>query len=91
MATLIVCVGMSGIQINSTQVPYGQYLKAFDPDFKRGVGIADWTHDRTKAKRFPDAAAALAEWKRPSKVMPIRSDGKPNRPLTAYSITLMND
>jgi hypothetical protein len=37
--------------------------------------------------RFADLAAAVACWKRQSTVRPLRPDGKPNRPLTAFTIT----
>lgn len=75
--------------------PEGRYLQDFDPDWTPPgtrppyamTGRATWTDDKAKAKRFPTFADALGEWKRPSAVLPIRPwDGRPNRPLTAYTV-----
>ncbi len=87
MAVLIVCAGLAGMQVNTTSIPLGEYLQAYDPDYANGIGRADWTPDKAQAKRFPDFPAALSEWKRESKVRPLRADGRPNRPLSAFSIT----
>lgn len=87
MAHLMVCVGMEGFQVNSRVVPIGEYLESYDPDFRGGIGKASWTKDASKAKRFPDFASAIGEWKRQSTVRPLRGDGRPNRPLTAYTVT----
>lgn len=87
MATLIKCWGAEGIIVNGGSIPFGQFLKAYDPDAMNGYGLAEWTRDPAEAKRFTDAAAALEEWKRTSSVRPTREDGMPNRPLTAYNIT----
>jgi hypothetical protein len=37
---------------------------------------------------FEDHAAAMEVWTRQSRVRPLRPDGKPNRPLTAYTISI---
>ena len=64
----------------------GPYLEWSDPDANRGMGAECWTDDRKKAQRFATVNEALACWKAQSLVRPIRPDGRPNRPLTAYSI-----
>lgn len=53
-----------------------------------GRGADTWTYDRAKAMRFPSFEAAMEAWKTQSKVTPLRDDGKLNRPLTAYSVTV---
>jgi hypothetical protein len=75
----------------------GQYLKSFDPDFfdpdfgdTKITGLALWTDDVSKAKSFANYAAAFAEWNRQSKRIPFRSDGKPNKPLTAFSVEVVS-
>jgi hypothetical protein len=91
MAVLIVAVG-SAFEL----WPAGRYLKSYDPDYvpddpaARLLGItgkADWTDDARDGLRFPDIKAAMECWQRQSTVRPWRSDGKANRPLTAYTIT----
>lgn len=64
-----------------------QWLKTFDVEAFDGRGDAEFTDDPTQALRFKDLAAAIAAWKTQSRRRPRREDGKPNRPLTAFSIT----
>jgi hypothetical protein len=66
----------------------GKYIKSFDPDAHDGRGAVTATAEPTDALQFASTIEALALWKQPSKVHPLRSDGKPNRPLTAYSVEL---
>ena len=49
-------------------------------------GMVTMSSDRAKAKRFESAKAALEFWKRQSVTRPTRPDGRPNRPMTAYSV-----
>jgi hypothetical protein len=65
----------------------GEYLRRFDPEYADGRGAAWWTDDPAKAMRFADVGVALETWKTQSTVKPLREDGKPNRPLTAHTIT----
>ena len=66
--------------------PAGLYVVDCDVDAHFGMGEAVLTAERDKARRFSDVAAALEFWRRRSTERPTRFDGKPNRPLTAYSI-----
>jgi hypothetical protein len=66
----------------------GQWLKAFDFDAHDGQGHGVFTNELTKAKPFPDQGAALEFWKTQSRRQPLREDGKPNRPLTALTISV---
>jgi hypothetical protein len=65
----------------------GEWLESFDPDGNDGFGAISFTSDIAKAMRFRDLDEAFATWKQQSKVRPLRSDMRPNRPLTAYNIT----
>jgi len=69
-------------------VVIGDYLEWSDPNAKFGLGDDRWTGDLAKAKRFPSFAAAIECWKAQSTLVPKRPDGKPNRPMTAYSVTV---
>jgi hypothetical protein len=67
----------------------GRYLLSYDPDAYDGRGEVITTSDPERAQRFADHVAAWEEWKRPSTVHPIRlTDGKPNRPMTAWTVTI---
>lgn len=70
-----------------------RYLAGYDVDYQPTPnvnlsGIADITKDLAEAMRFPTREAAFAAWSQQSTVLPLRPDGEPNRPLTAYSMTL---
>jgi hypothetical protein len=67
-----------------------EYVESCDVNAHRGRGDVKLTRGLAKAKRFPDFEAAMAYWKRQSTVRPLRPDGKPNRPLTAYNVTMEN-
>lgn len=64
----------------------GHYLQWSDPDAHQGAGDEKWTPELTRAKRFATFMDAMDCWKAQSSVRPFRSDGRPNRPLTAYSV-----
>lgn len=66
----------------------GMYLKSYDPDAMDGYGLATWTTDKGEALTFTGSKAAMKFWRQQSTVRPLRDDGHPNRPLTAYMITL---
>lgn len=86
MPKIIKCCGYATPQ----PCPFeGQFLEWYDPDLPGEGALAGFTRDASKAKTFPDGAAALEEWRRVRSVDPVRPDGKPNRPLTAFTVELV--
>ena len=81
MSVIMVCVG------GPPGAPLGAYLLSYDPEAFRGRGWSDWTRD-LKARQWPDYPTALAYWRQVSKTRPTRPDGQPNRPLTAFTVTV---
>ncbi|MFC5391206.1 hypothetical protein [Bosea vestrisii] len=65
------------------------YLFRCDFEANRGRGEVLWTVERDKAMRFDNPGAALAYWKTPSQTVPLRPDGQPNRPLSAFTIEIV--
>lgn len=65
----------------------GQYLESYDPDRNAFEGAIVVTRNKADAMRFADVKQALAFWKQQSRTLPLRPDGEPNRPLTAFSVT----
>jgi hypothetical protein len=71
-----------------------EYLKSFDPDAHAPgmpaypTGDAEWTSVPGEAMIFPTHVEALMFWKTQSTIVPLRPDGKPNRPLTAFSVSV---
>lgn len=66
----------------------GMFVKSFDPDAMWGRGKVVATPHADEAMKFETTIEAHAFWAQVSKVQPYRTDGKPNRPLTAYSIEM---
>ena len=69
------------------------WLESYDPDGGDPIvayptGTFGVTTDPTRALRFEDASHALACWGRTSTRTPMRPDGKPNRPLTRFSVVV---
>lgn len=65
------------------------WLHRFDPDgLDRGPygGTVVATAMLEHAQRFPSFQAVIDEWMRPSTRVPLRPDGKENRPLTGFTI-----
>jgi hypothetical protein len=65
------------------------YLVRCDFEANGGRGEVHWSVERDKAMRFDNPGAALAYWKTPSQTVPLRPDGKPNRPLSAFAIEIV--
>src|SRR3954466_4477754 len=68
----------------------GQAVAWSDPDAHDGRGDAEFTLDPLRAKRFPNAADAMKYWRRQSTIRPTRDDGKPTRPLTAFTVVVLS-
>ena len=66
------------------------YLHTFDVDAgPMGTPHILFTEQRDLALRFPNGGAALECWRTQSTRHPLRADGKPNRPLTAFSVEIV--
>jgi hypothetical protein len=64
------------------------WVSAYDPNAQQGRGYVETVNHISAARRFDDVTAAIEFWRQPSTVAPLRPDGEPNRPLTAWSILL---
>ncbi len=70
------------------------FLKAFDPEAAGIPGVhptgeAIFTEHVGEAMRFKSRGAAFDYWRQRSKTCPHRPDGEPNRPLTTFSIEMI--
>lgn len=66
----------------------GLYLQDYDLDAFDGRGTATWTPYPTRALTWPSAADAMKAWRTVSTTRPVREDGQPNRPLTAFHVEI---
>lgn len=67
--------------------PVNEWLATFDIEYAGGVGVFTSTPDPQQAYPFDSLADVVSAWKRVSSTMPVRPDGKPNRPLSALTIS----
>lgn len=93
MSVLIRCLGLAGYTLGDQPQPalVGQFLAEYDPEKHDGMGEAAWTPDREHALRFDDAVEAWALWTTVPTSRPVRPDGQPNKPLTAFTIEIVDD
>lgn len=69
----------------------GKYVMMYDPTYcasgeEYDGGILEVTEDRALALEFEDSAAAMEKWR---ESYGTRIDGKPNRPLTAFTVEIV--
>jgi len=69
--------------------PAGQYIKEADVDAYDGRGDVAGTFNPQEALQFDSSADAMKFWRQQSTVRPLREDGQPNRPLTAFSVEIV--
>lgn len=72
------------------EVEAGSYVAEYDPDAHDGFGYVRGTSNIAEAKPFASAAEALGFYRQTSTVRPLRGDGRPNRPLTAFTVSIEN-
>jgi hypothetical protein len=64
------------------------WVKSCDVDAMDGFGLAELTSDPTEALLFDSMVEAWTFWRQQSTARPLRDDGEPNRPLTAYTVEI---
>ena len=68
----------------------GRFICDFDPGgLTDSGGFVPTTEDVSQAKHFDGAEAAIAFWRTQSRVVPLRDDGKANRPLTGFTVQIL--
>ena len=67
--------------------PIPMLLVECDVDAPVGTGAVVFSNSPTRAMKFEDVVDAIKYIQRQSTVKPLRVDGKPNKPLTAWTIT----
>ncbi len=69
--------------------PVGQYLYAYSPEAHDGRGQAEFTDRLDEALLFADFTQAHEAWTWVPANRPVREDGQPNRPLTAFTMEFL--
>jgi hypothetical protein len=83
---VLICHGLATAGVPSAPELEGQYLESFDVEAHDGRGTATWTLDPGSAMQFDSLPAAIEAWQTVSRRRPVRPDGRPNRPLTAFHV-----
>ena len=86
MSYLIRCEGHAS---GAPGAPMGAFLAAADVNAAGGRGVVEWSSDPATVLKFPTPTEAMEAWRQQSTVAPVRADGQANRPLTAYTITVV--
>ena len=88
MTSAIKIIGLAGVQISEQAPPTG-YIKDVDLEAVGGQGIVTVTESIDEAMHFPGWPEAMAYWRQRPASRPTRADGQPNRPLTAYTVEIV--
>jgi hypothetical protein len=86
---VIQITGFAGLNTTTLCENSGEFLVSYDPDAAGGRGSFRSSPDPRKAAKFASAAAAHAFWARQSRTRPLRDDGEPNGPLTAFTVLVL--
>lgn len=86
--------GIKLLEMRGLVIAPPEWLYAFDPDggdwnVAYPTGHMESGVDSNKAMRFDTRAEAIALWKKTSTRTPLRPDGKPNRPLSAFTVEIV--
>lgn len=66
----------------------GRYIASY-ADTDCGRGAMTFSNYYAGAIRFATAREALTYWRQISRTVPLRPDGRPNRPLTAFTVEVV--
>lgn len=83
---MVQCLSLAG-DISAGELT-GAWLASYDPEGCGGLGEALWTHDQDQAAVFTDEEWAALYHVVPAS-RPLRPDGKPNRPITRFTVLLV--
>ena len=90
MKYVLKIVGLAGgIEGPCTGSPVGHFVKSYDPEAHDGRGDTVGTLDLTEAQTFDSPDEAIVYYRQISKTRPLRPDGRPNRPLTAFTVEVL--
>jgi hypothetical protein len=64
------------------------WIAGVDFEANGGWGSIELTNDFGRAMRFESNKTALRFWRTQPRSRPLRPDGKPNRPLTMYTVEI---
>lgn len=81
-----VAIRITGLASGGSCPQAGSWVRSFNPEAYDGRGNLVTTRKPAQALLFSDGHKAWEFWMTVPKARPVRPDGRPNRPLTAFSI-----
>jgi hypothetical protein len=84
-------VGIFILETSNGATEINLWLEEYDTTVEdsAGYGRLSLTGSPARALAFRDTAEAMAFWTQVSKTVPVRdTDGKPNRPLTVFTVSV---
>lgn len=78
------------IERGSDNAPVGEWLKDANVEAFNGRGECLGTLDVSEAKKFSTVQEAMRFYNKVPACRPIREDGRPNKPLTAYTVEIQS-
>jgi hypothetical protein len=82
-------IKLEGLAVGRPSEYDGEYLSFYDPGAgEPGECRLDTVADPREARHFATFQDAVQTWQADDPRQPVRADGKPNRPLTAYSVSI---
>lgn len=81
-------IQIRGHALTGEEPPMPLFVEAYDPSTPDGAGDLLLTPFVDKAKGFATTAEAFELWRAQSETVPLRPDGKPNRPLSAFTVEI---
>jgi hypothetical protein len=79
-------LGVAGSALFDSDLMY--WLAEADVEDCDGRGSVSLSRLPGEALTFPSQSAAMEFWRRQSTRRPLRFDGRPNRPLTAFTVAV---
>ena len=80
--------GLFVIEIVGGPHQINRWIRDFDVDALEGRGSTRFARNPEDALQFDTFFDALKAYRTQSTVTPLRDDGQPNRPLTAYTVEI---
>ncbi len=87
---VIKIIGVAGdVTSQAMDAKVGQYVAEFYPEAFLGRGDIVTTDVLSEAKVYPSPRAAMEEWRTVPTTRRVRTDGRPNRPMTAFTVEII--
>lgn len=89
MTIVVISHGLYGGAVEQEGKSTG-FVESYDPSAYKGRGFATFTDDPQRAMKFASPENAYDFMNQVPPELPVRPDGKPNRPIRAFTLEIAN-